>query len=306
MLKELAISVVRGRRAPLAPAREERLVSPPPSARLESADGLELGPLALTHAGADAPLGLQLHPATPPALAAALRRPRYDVAETLEALSALPTPRTWGTRTLGRELAKTVPPGNTLGRHSQEVAQAYERYFDFEPQVGLSRDAYRLLALLHDAGKHASLRFRRTTKAQHRFTERYLDFARAQLPLGEPAFQRMKVLLRTDPLGPYLREDAKQAGLRETADAIVRSAQQAGMTPSGYLRALVPYYQADMLAYTAEGAGRAGSVFDRHFARDASGSGRRFAFDWAERRLSFAPPLEARFVALQRELASLA
>ena len=182
-----------------------------------------------------------------------------------------------------------------------------ERYFPDEPDEGISRAANRLMILVHDAGKSAARRLRNNRDYQYTYTEQLLDSLASRLPLDEVTLKRMKVLLRSDPLGPYLRMDSKQVDLDTTLAILEDSAREAGMTPKGYFKALTRYYQSDASAYTREVNGRyvQKDTFDKVFKlagrKDSPGA---LAYDATERRIT-SPDVEKRWVALRDAVSRL-
>ncbi len=301
----------RGKRPPktepaAAPSPEKRPTGPSPdnkrtstsAARPAASDDFKTTP--------DSPLGLKTIGPQSVELFALLSSPEYTPTEGLNALSKLTTPPSWranGKGTLGDEYMEVVNPGYLLGKHTLDVANQLEKYFSTTPpQAGLSLPAYRLLALLHDAGKAAARRIGHTGDQQYFFTKTLIEHLRPHLPLPDATLDRMLVILGSDPIGPYLRTDHKQAGLETTLELIAEGARQTGMTPSGYLDALLPYYQSDASAYTSDAGSTAmfDSVFKRHGGGGLTTDTSKRNLEFNGKRLVFGFGVEPRWQALER------
>ncbi len=266
-------------------------------------------------AAVDRPLALKATTPEQQELLNLLAAEQYDVNATYEAIAKLPVPAEWGRpgfgrseRTLADEFKEMVPPGQTLGSHTKNAAIQLERYFPDESEQGLTRAAYRLMVLMHDAGKAAARRLRNNREYQYTYTEQLLDALAPRLPVDERSLARMKILLRSDPLGPYLRMDSKQVDLPTTLEILQNSAREAGMSPEGYFKALTRYYQSDASSYTKEvNAAVRKDTFDRvfQFADPETSPNRALVFDEADKRITFSPEVERRWVALRDAISGL-
>lgn len=223
--------------------------------------------------------------------------PSYSPERALRGIAYFATP--WESENLGEEYEQQVTPKaipQTLFQHTSRMMGELDKYWDDREDI----DGYRFMAALHDAGKAAAMRLSRRAE-QASFTLKVWDLNRERMPLSDDMFRRMKTMIETDPLGPYMRRDRRRVGLITTGEAVASAAHAAGMTPSDYLKALTPYYQADAASYTID-AGINHPPFQGLFAEespDIVAQGRGFQFDKDRGRLVFGPASEERYRELE-------
>ncbi len=243
------------------------------------------------------PLGLSTTANDPFKLVRYLNRANCTPEKALQRVGQLRTP--WKT-TLAMEMMQFVTPSRkqTLGQHTSRGWIQHHEYFGHQTAdvLGMTLGLRRLVMLFHDAGKAAAMRLDGTHKNQTTRTLELLNHARPQLPISDQAFELMKAMILSDPIGPYLRG---RVSATKAAGEIDELAARTGMSPQQYLKAVTSYYQSDLAAYTAE-VGM--PHFDDLFARPRKRSPRQLVFDPKVDRIRLNPDYERKWSELERVL----
>ncbi len=223
---------------------------------------------------------------------------RFVPADGIRLVGRLEAP--WGARLEDGYALAIAPKGKqTVQEHLQRAGERYEHAFASQPPAhGLSAPLYRLAIALHEAGRIGAEQAGKGRGDRFAFMGRFLEANRAFIPVDGATFKRLKALLTTNPLGPYLRPDGKAASLEDTVARITAGADAADLKPWEFLKAITPLYQSDLAAYTVD-AGFPKPYFDSAFGLSPSGS---LVFDKGLGRLRMNPENEKRWAALETAL----
>lgn len=217
----------------------------------------------------------------------------------LKALGRLPNGV--GVGTLADEYAFAPPPGKrwypgTQYVHHARVISNLHLHFAQTPE-GADRALLTLTAALHDVGKRSSmtaLLMHAKRDPQKTYTLRLVDLIRPQLPLEEPAFNRMRALISSNVHGPLFQDHVSVS----RAAAITRKgAEAANMEPAKFLRLLTALNQSDVAAYTLPAGGP--ELLDHVFARSPNGA---FVRHQTENRLRYNISNEQKLAALHKAI----
>lgn len=154
----------------------------------------------------------------------------------------------------GSEFAKDagVFEKYSIREHTGMMLNQYRKYFyDNELPQGVDKDFLEVLFALHDIGKPEAIAHGDKYK-QHEYTVPVLHNALKQLGYTEKDVAIAVAVIDGDTIGAFL----KGGDVSGSAEAIVHSADSAGMSVDEFWKLLTIYYQSDAGSYTNDAGGK--------------------------------------------------
>ncbi|MFA5764300.1 MAG: hypothetical protein WC915_05835 [archaeon] len=155
-----------------------------------------------------------------------------------------------------------VQEGYTILDHTKMVLRQFDRYFSYkEFPDGITHDFFRILFVIHDLGKPLAVK-RGNSKLQHEETVKLIDPIFKKLGLSNFERNLAKIIIGSDPIGPYLRYDK----INESLNNIKKMIKESGLSSTNFFSVLLIYYMSDAGAYTVDAGGK--SALDYVFSFD--------------------------------------
>ncbi|WP_316795332.1 DarT ssDNA thymidine ADP-ribosyltransferase family protein [Pedobacter agri] len=139
------------------------------------------------------------------------------------------------------------PDSLNLEQHTRDVIANYLGYFSGKQKFFPSEKEYLLCLALHDIGKPRAVS-EGDRHQQHRITLEMLDRLKDILPMSEKIYQRMEILIDSDPIGKYLNPKTSLP-VGECILQISALASKLEMSIADFMAGLVIYYQCDAAGY---------------------------------------------------------
>ncbi len=155
-----------------------------------------------------------------------------------------------------------VHEGYTILDHTKMVLRQFDRYFSYkELPDGVTPEFFRVLLTIHDLGKPIAIK-RGNKKLQHEETVKLIDPIFKKLDFSKFERNLAKIIIGSDPIGPYLRYDK----LGNSVNNIKKMIKESGLSSANFFSVLLIYYMCDASAYTVDAGGK--SALDYVFSFD--------------------------------------
>jgi hypothetical protein len=165
----------------------------------------------------------------------------------------------------------------TILDHTKMVLRQFDRYFSYkEFPDGVTQEFFRILLTIHDLGKPIAIK-RGNKKLQHEETIKLIDPIFKKLGLSKFERNLAKIIIGSDPIGPYLRYDKLDGAVSN----IKKMIKESGLSSTNFFSVLLIYYMSDVSAYTSDAGGQPSLDYV-------------FSFDHENRKLDFKPDSKAK------------
>ena len=139
----------------------------------------------------------------------------------------------------------------TIEEHTLMVLKQFDKYFAGKVfPDGITDDFFRMLFVLHDVGKPLAIK-KGNIKLQHQETVNLIEPILKKLDCSDFEINLSKIIIGSDPIGPYLRFGE----IEEAIFKIKKMFKRSGLSSKNFFSVLLIYYMCDASAYTSDVGG---------------------------------------------------
>jgi len=178
----------------------------------------------------------------------------------------------------------------SLRKHTEMVMGQFEKYFKRKKMpCGMVSNFFEVILALHDIGKPEAIEKTGDKERQHEYTEKIMRSVLPKLGYGEQEISLATALIAEDPIGGYL-----QYGDENSAEDIVRIAEEHGLEKNDFLELLTILFCVDAGGYTKDAGGS-----------EFSSTNSLFTFNPEKKEMSLSPKTKRRYDILAKKVGEI-